>query len=79
MMGGSQMVINYLKQKLDLLMSNDEDKSIPHYESTIEIFICYFSYHKTIVSFPEFDGNGNEKNIIITVLLVTLIELLLLR
>lgn len=66
----SQSLIDFLHEKFDLSMSNDKNTSTTRYGTTIDavfsrflekmesrIFICYFSYHKPIVSFIEFDND----------------------
>lgn len=70
----SKPLVDFLKTKFDLNMSNDPNESTTKYGTTIDavfvrylgnsfqskIFVSYFSYHKPIVSFLESDTNDNQ-------------------
>ena len=68
--GTSKPLVDFLKTTLDLDMSNDPNESTTKYGTAIDavffffrylgkfqskVFISYFSYHKPIVSFLEYD------------------------
>lgn len=68
----SQPLVNFLRDKLNLVMNNDPNKSTTKYGTTIDAvftrfieniqsttFVSYFSYHKPIISFIEY-GEQDE-------------------
>jgi len=70
----TEPLIGFLKDKLDLVMSNDKNQSTTKYGTTIDavfsrylekfesrIFVSYFSYHKPIVCFLEYSTISNEQ------------------
>lgn len=74
----SQQLIDFLNNELSLSMSNDRKVSTTRYGTTIDavftrylhrfqskIFISYFSYHKPIVSFLDYNNDDtNNVNIV---------------
>lgn len=69
----SKPLIDFLKDKLNLTMSNDKNITTTRYGTTIDavftrylarfysrVFVSYFSYHKPIVSFLEYNVDENE-------------------
>lgn len=71
-------IIEFLNEALGLTMSNDRKLSTTKYKTTIDavftrylhkfqskIFVSYFSYHKPIVSFLEYNTDStNNVNIV---------------
>lgn len=73
----SQPLIDFLYNKLGLTMSNNRNISTTRYGTTIDavfsryldrfhskIFVSYFSYHKPIVSFLEYNDTISSPNIV---------------
>lgn len=68
----SKPLIDFSREKLDLEMSNNKNVSTTRYGTTIdavftrrlerfrsEVYVCYFSYHKPIISVSSFHDHAN--------------------
>ena len=70
----TEPLIHFLKDKLDLVMSNDKNQGTTRYGTTIDavfsrylekfetrIYVSYFSYHKQNVSLLEYSTISNDQ------------------